>query len=61
MEEIYDVESVAKLLKVGKAAVRNYIKRGWLRSAFIGRKYIILESDLVTFIKNNRLTKSKIE
>jgi len=55
MEEIYDVESLVAKLKVGKASIRNFIKSGQLRASFVGRKYIVLESDLIAFIKNQRI------
>jgi len=55
MEKIYDVPDLAAKLKVGKTSIRNFIKAGQLKASFVGRKYIVLESDLIAFIKNQRI------
>jgi len=59
VEEIYDVETLAKKLRVGKSAIRGYIKSNRLCSIFIGRKYFVLESDLNAFMKNHRIIVDK--
>lgn len=46
MEKTLTVEEVAERLKVQPITIRRAIRRGELRSAFLGRGYRIFEADL---------------
>lgn len=49
----YTLKEAENILHVKSAAIRSYIKAGRLKASKIGRGWIIKESDLMAFIKNN--------
>lgn len=49
-EEIFTVQQVANKLNMHVQTIREYIKRGDIKARKIGRKYIITQEDLNSFI-----------
>ena len=54
MEKYLRPSEVAKLLKLNTETVYHYIKKGDLPAARLGRKYIVLQSDLEDFIEKRK-------
>lgn len=54
-DRILTPEQAGKMLQLHPFTILNYIKRGKLRSARIGRVYRIRESDIEKFLENQML------
>ena len=54
MEKYLKPSEVARLLKLNTETVYHYIKKGDLPAARLGRKYIVTERDLETFIQRRK-------
>jgi excisionase family DNA binding protein len=50
MERLYSLEEASKLLRVSHWTLRGWIRRGSLRSAKIGHRRVIRESELQLLI-----------
>jgi excisionase family DNA binding protein len=53
-------EQVAEILQIHVLTVYNYIRQGKLDVVRLGRSYRIIQEDLDSFIKSNRINKSAI-
>ncbi len=64
MEKYLRPSEVARLLKLNTETVYHYIKKGDLPAARLGRKYIVTEKDLESFIQRrkeaNRIAKLEL-
>ena len=54
MEKYLRPSEVAKLLKLNTETVYHYIKKGELPAARLGRKYIVMQSDLEGFLERRK-------
>lgn len=52
--KLYTVEEVARILKITRVTLYNYIKTNKLQASKIGRTYRIKEADLMNFLKDYR-------
>ena len=53
-DKLLTTVEVAEILRCGVSAIRKYIrKRKFKRCIWVGKQYLIPESDLDEFIKNN--------
>ena len=52
---IYTLEDLEEKLKINKRTIREYIKRGEIQVAKIGRRYYVTEDDFMEFINDNKL------
>ncbi|TEB05432.1 Helix-turn-helix domain protein [Pelotomaculum schinkii] len=51
--KLYTVGEVAKILKLNRITVYNYIKMKKLKATKIGRAYRIIETDLLDFVQED--------
>lgn len=51
----YTVKETQKILKVGEKSIRNYIRDKKLTAAKIGKKWVIMEKDLESFLQENKI------
>jgi excisionase family DNA binding protein len=54
VERYYRPSEVARLLKLNIETIYHYIKKGDLPAAKLGRKYIVTEKDLESFIQRRK-------
>lgn len=55
MDALLTVEETARILHVGIATVRRYIREGLLPGAKIGRRYVVRPSDVERLLESRRL------
>ena len=59
--EFLTIEEVARILRVHKHTVYDYIKQGKLVATKIGKFYRVERSDLERFIKENQTTNQEVK
>ena len=57
MKEFFSVQEVAKLLNMSHSGVLYHIKNGTLKSAQVGKIYVITKTDFADFLKEQKKEK----
>lgn len=54
---VYITKEVMKLIRIGESELLKRVRDGRIKASLSGNKYIYLGKDLLTYIKNNQVTK----
>lgn len=58
-EKSYNVQELSKLFRVSNLTIYNYIKRGVIPAKKVGRKYLILDSEIKHILSDVKSLKYK--
>jgi excisionase family DNA binding protein len=57
MKDLFSVQEVAKLLDISHSGALYHIKNGTLKSARVGKIYVITKEDFADFLKEKKKEK----
>ncbi|KAF5070260.1 hypothetical protein DSECCO2_223960 [anaerobic digester metagenome] len=55
-DDVVDVSTVCKMLKIGKTSCYELVKENKIKSFKIKNKILIAKQDVITFVENERRT-----